>query len=67
MAARAGIFVRLGDSGYDALCVVAAKEWRDPEAQAAKFVWEGLERAGALPSTAGLATAGSEVSHASAH
>jgi hypothetical protein len=49
MRARAGLYVRLGETGYDALCDVAAKQWRDPGEQAAKFVFEGLKRAGALP------------------
>jgi hypothetical protein len=49
MRARAGLYIRLGETGYDALCDVAAKQWRDPTEQAAKFVFEGLKRAGALP------------------
>lgn len=49
MRAHGGLYVRLGETGYDALCDMAAKQCCDPREQAAKFVFEGLKRAGALP------------------
>ena len=43
-----GIFVPLPDVPRDALYELAEQEWRDPRDQAAKFIVEGLRRAGAL-------------------
>ncbi len=43
-----GIFVPLPDVPRDALYELAEREWRDPREQAAKFIVEGLRRAGVL-------------------
>ena len=46
---RFSIYAPLPERAYDALLTVAEQDLRDPRKQAAKFIIDGLRRAGALP------------------
>ncbi len=53
---RFSVYARLPEPVYDALLAVADQELLDPREQAAKFIVDGLRRAGALQEPASALT-----------